>query len=85
MHYSSLNNILHILINRSKNKKLALLWDQAEPITLEELKAKFAALARNEIASENDIACADAEKLTFEELWKIFESLEDLEDYPLIY
>lgn len=84
MHYTSLNNIFRTL-KSSKNKKLALLWDQAEPITLEELKAKFAVFPRNEIASENDVAFTDAEKLTFEELWKIFESLEDLEDYPLIY
>lgn len=84
MRYSSLINVLDIL-KHSEHRKLALLWEQAEPISLEEIKAKFAVLARHEIASDTDLVCADAEKLTFEELWRIFETLEDLEDYPLIY
>jgi hypothetical protein len=73
------------LLKRSENKKLALLWNQAEPISLDELKAKFAALVRDELAYQPDQAIPNVDSFTLEELWVIFESLEELEDYPLIY
>lgn len=83
MRYSLLLRALRLL-SGSKNNKIAL-WDRAEPISLDELKAKFTELARNELACKSDLPTVDSESLTFEELWRIFESLEDLEDYPIIY
>ena len=84
MCHSSLFNALWLL-TRSENKKLALLWDKAEPVSLEELKAKFADLARGELGYKAGQATLASEEVTFEELWRIFESLEELEDWPVIY
>lgn len=84
MRHSSLFNALWFL-TRSENKKLALLWDKAEPVSLEELKAKFADLARSELGFKAGQVTLASEEVTFEELWRIFESLEELEDWPVIY
>lgn len=83
MRNSLLIRIWHLL-QRSENKKLALLWDKAEPVSLAELKVRFADLARNELKYRGDQPSVDCEELTFEELWRIFESLEDLEECPII-
>ncbi len=79
------SSLIHALFNskRTGNKNLAL-WDKAEPISLEEIKARFASIARNEFAYKADHPVLGAEELTFEELWKIFESLEDLDDCPVV-
>lgn len=85
MSHSSLIKALFVLM-RFENKKMAL-WDKAEPISLEELKAKFAALAlaRNDVAFKAEQSSLEPDDaLTLEELWRIFESLEELEDRPLI-
>jgi len=84
MRHSSLFNALRFL-TYAKNKKLARLWDKAEPVSLEELKAKFADLACGELGYKAGQAALASENVTFEELWRIFESLEELEDWPVIY
>lgn len=84
MRHSSLFNALRFL-TYTKNKKLARLWDKAEPVSLEELKIKFADLARSELGYKVGQATLVSEEVTFEELWRIFESLEELEDWPVIY
>lgn len=83
MRHSSLIRILRLLIHQ-ENNKLGLIWDRAEPISLEDIKAKFAVFARSELANSADHLLSDHEALTLEELWRIFESLEELEDYPVI-
>lgn len=82
MRQSSLIRVLRLLM-RSESNKLAL-WDTAQPIALDELRVKFAALARNDVAFQPDQPTLDSGTLTMEELWKIFESLDELEDWPVI-
>ena len=60
------------------------LWDRAEPISLDEIRARFAALARHDLAYKPVQSALDNEVLTLDELWKIFESLEELDDWPVI-
>jgi len=82
MRHSSIIQILRLLM-RSENNKMAL-WNKAEPISLDELKAKIEGLVRDEFVSKvNESALID-EELTFEELWKVFESLEELEEFPVV-
>ena len=83
MRHSSIIRILRLLM-RSENNKMAL-WNKAEPISLDELKAKFEALVRDELVSKSNESALSDEELTFEELWKVFESLEELEDFPVVY
>ena len=80
MRHSLVINAL-LRLKRSGNKNMAL-WEKAEPISLDELRVRFAALARSEFASKP--VGSEVEELTFEELWRIFESLEDIEDCPII-
>lgn len=80
-HSSVINAIVSLIRSRNSTK---VLWDSAEPISLEELKARFVALARAELANNPNQPVAKTEELTFEELWRIFELMEDLEDYPVI-
>lgn len=82
MQHSSLFNALQI--KRSENKNLAL-WDSAQPIPLDELKAKFAALTRNQTGGKTDQATAANDDLMLEELYKIFETLEDLDDSAVVF
>lgn len=83
MRHPSLIRVL-LLLTRFEDKNLAL-WDKAEPISLDELKAKFAELACNDAALKSDQPSLDSDALTLDQLWKIFESLDELEDCPLIY
>jgi len=83
MRQSLLTRISHLL-DRSKRRKLALLWDKAEPVSTEELKTMFTELARKELIYKPDQRVVDSDSLNFDELWQIFESLEDLDDCPVI-
>ena len=81
MRHSSIIRILRLLM-RSQNSKMAL-WNKAEPISLDELKTKFD-LVRDELVSKANESALAGEEVTFEELWKVFESLEELEEFPVV-
>ena len=82
MRHSSIIRILRLLM-RSQNNKMAL-WNKAEPISLDELKTKFGDLVRDEFVSKANESALAGEEVTFEELWKVFESLEELEEFPIV-
>ena len=82
MRHSSIIRILRLLM-RSQNSKMAL-WNKAEPISLDELKTKFGDLVRDEFVSKANESALAGEEVTFEELWKVFESLEELEEFPIV-
>ena len=82
MRHSSIIRILRLLM-RSQNNKMAL-WNKAEPISLDELKTKFGDLVRDEFVSKANESALAGEEVTFEELWKVFESLEELEEFPVV-
>jgi len=82
MHYSSL--IQMFLSKKRQDPKALALWDAAEPISFEEIKTELVAYSRQgELAKINPSDLNRA--LTLDDLWAIFESLEDIDDCRVIY
>ena len=82
MRYSS---FIQAFLSQKRHKQNALaLWAAAQPISLDEAKAELVALSHDyEVTT---ICPADASRaLTLDDLWAIFESLEDIDDCRVIY
>lgn len=81
-------NICDFLFQKRREKKPPALWDIAEPVSLDEIRAELAILTRKhgkQVTEEFDQQITEHEDLTLEQLWKIFEELEDVDDCQVIY
>ncbi|MGR8930850.1 MAG: hypothetical protein ACU836_09430 [Gammaproteobacteria bacterium] len=65
----------------SKHIKEKALWDTAVPISLDEAKARSDGITSSERVGQSGPSQADAEEISFDELWQVFQSLEELEEH----
>lgn len=77
--------IYEFLFQKRREKKPPELWDIAEPISLEEIRAELARLTRTQFAEKFDPRAIVHEELTLDQLWKIFEALEEVDDCQMIF
>jgi hypothetical protein len=77
--------IYEFLFQKRRERKPPELWDIAEPISLDEIKAELANLTRTQFAEKFDPRVIVPEELSLDQLWKIFESLEEVDDCQIIF
>lgn len=77
--------IYEFLLQKRREKKPPALWDFAEPISLDEIRSELAKLTHTQIADQNAPKDFIHEELSLDQLWNIFESLEDVDEYQMIF
>lgn len=78
------SNICAFLFKKRREGLAPGLWDVAEPISLDEMRVQLLALTRKHAEEKPNYQALEHEALTLEQLWKVFEQLEDVDDCQMI-
>lgn len=60
-------------------------WETAEPILLDDLRAQLATLVSQQLPEKRQVVKSELDAMTIEQLWRVFESLDDIDDCKVIF